>query len=114
MSGSVVPVRPAPTCQWCGAELPEHKGRGRRRRYCSDSCKQRAYEQRNGVSGTSIPRDAVILHPDKAQRMRDKLFELRCAAEDIATAHAEGAQSAEIRHLCDELVDIARSLEKLR
>ncbi|WP_435384032.1 hypothetical protein [Corynebacterium auris] len=105
---------PAATCQWCGAELPEQKGRGRRRKYCSESCKQRAYEQRNGVSGTGIPDNAVILHPDRAGRMRDRLFELRCAAEDIATAHAEGASPTEIRHLCDELVEIARSLEKLR
>jgi len=56
----------------------------------------------------------VILHPDKAAAMSDRLFELRCAAEDIATAHGEGASTEEIRHLCDELVTIARKLEKIR
>ncbi|WP_288831766.1 hypothetical protein [uncultured Corynebacterium sp.] len=101
-------------CEWCGAPLPEQKGRGRKRKYCGDSCKQRAYEQRNNVSGTPIPEHAVILHPDRADEMRDRLFELRCAAEDVATAHEEGADPEEIRHLCDELVTIARKLEKLR
>ncbi|WP_414646289.1 hypothetical protein [Corynebacterium sp. UBA2622] len=102
------------TCEWCGAELPEQQGRGRRRRFCGNSCKQRAYEQRHNVAGSSIPQNAVILHPDKAAAMSDRLFELRCAAEDIATAHGEGASTEEIRHLCDELVTIARKLEKIR
>jgi len=45
--------------------------------------------------------------------MRDKLFELRCAAEDIATATNEGAGAAEIQSLCDELVTMAKKLERL-
>ncbi|AWB83990.1 hypothetical protein [Corynebacterium liangguodongii] len=101
-------------CEWCGAELPERQGRGRKRKFCSSSCKQRAYEQRNAVEGSSIPADAVILRPEKACELRDRLFELRCAAEDIATAHSEGAQAGEIAGLCEELVAMARRIERLR
>ena len=33
-------------CVWCGKTLPVQHGSGRRRLYCSASCKQRAYESR--------------------------------------------------------------------
>ena len=104
----------SPTCQWCGVELPPHEGRGRKRKFCSSSCKQRAYEQRASVSGTSIPAQAVILAPERADDLRDQLFQLRCAAEDIATAHREGADQREIAELCEELVSMAKRVERLR
>ena len=97
-----------PTCQYCGKEIQATQGRGRPRKYCSDSCKQRAYELRHPApagtkSGRSISGDTL----------RDKLFELRCAAEDIATATNEGAETEEIQSLCDELVTMAKKLERL-
>lgn len=101
------------SCTWCGKELV-NTGRGRPRKYCSRSCKQRAYEQRHNVAGTSIPAEAVIIHPDRVAALRDSLFELRCAAEDVATASAEGADPEEMRVLCTELVALARTIEKLR
>lgn len=58
--------------------------------------------------------DAVILSQQKVVEIRDKLFELRCAAEDIQTAAAEGASGSELGPLCDELVGLAQKLEKLR
>ncbi|QTH60824.1 hypothetical protein J5O04_08370 [Corynebacterium hindlerae] len=101
------------TCAWCGTPI-EVSGRGRPKKYCSHSCRQRAYEQRNNVAGTAIPAEAVILRPEKASRLKDSLFELRCAAEDVATAASEGADGEEIRQLCEDLVELARSIEKLR
>lgn len=102
-----------PTCQWCGNEMAVST-RGRPRKFCSSSCKQRDYEQRHNIVGTAIPANAVILHPDRAAALRDGLFELRCCAEDIATAVHEGATGAELTPLCDELVSLARRLEELR
>ncbi|MDO5511163.1 hypothetical protein [Corynebacterium sp.] len=107
------PAGSTASCAWCGKELVL-TGRGRPRKYCSRSCKQRAYEQRQNVTGTSIPAEAVIIHPERAAALRDSLFELRCAAEDVATASAEGAEPDEIRVLCSELVALARTIEKLR
>lgn len=101
------------TCAWCGTEIQSNT-RGRPKKYCGKSCKQRAYEQRNRVAGTEIPAEAVIIQPERAAALKDSLFELRCAAEDVATASAEGADSGEIQELCRELVLLARSVEKLR
>ncbi|WP_040356561.1 hypothetical protein [Corynebacterium capitovis] len=105
-----------PTCQWCGAELMQPQGRGRRRKYCSDSCKQRAYEHRLSVGGGRSPQqtaDAVIMSPERVATLRDQLFQVRCAAEDIATAYEDGADSEEIRHLCDELIVLTKTAEGL-
>ncbi len=52
--------------------------------------------------------------PDKAESLRDDLYALRCAAEDIATACSENAGRNEIQQLCNELVSMAKSIEKLR
>ena len=52
--------------------------------------------------------------PDKAAAFQDGLFELRCGAEDVATAAGEGASAEEIQQLCEELVAVARRLEDMR
>lgn len=105
-----------PTCTWCGREIPAPDGpsRGRPKKFCSHSCRQRAYEQRKGVQGTALPEDAVVFGGDRMASFQDSLFELRCSAEDIATAVEEGAPAQEVRQLCEELVDLARRVEKLR
>ena len=54
------------------------------------------------------------MRPEKAERLSDLLFELRCAAEDIATAADEDSPAEEIRGLCAELVTLARRAEHLR
>ncbi len=101
------------SCVWCGREVAE-TGMGRRRRYCRQSCRQRAYEQRNQVKGTSIPADAVVLTSEEASAMVDRVFQVRCAAEDVATAVAEGAAAHEVESLCADLVQLAREAERFR
>ena len=49
-----------------------------------------------------------------AARFQDELFELRCAAEDILTAAREGEPAEEIAELADEVVGLAKRLEKIR
>ncbi len=89
-------------------------GTGRRRLYCRQSCRQRAYEHRSAVKGTSIPQDAVVLSADEASALIDRTFEVRCAAEDVATAVSEGATVDELALLCDELIVRAKDAERLR
>ena len=102
------------TCAWCGKEIPVNRGRGRKRKYCGPSCKQRAYEQRTMLAGTSVDEDAVILNRNKVAEYRDRLYALRCAAVDIRTAADEGAKPDDLAPLCDELVELAQQLERLR
>jgi hypothetical protein len=89
-------------------------GLGRRRQYCRQSCRQRAYEQRALVKGTSLSPDSVVLTADEASELSDRVFEVRCAAEDLATAIDEGANGSELRELCDTLMRAAKAADGWR
>lgn len=101
------------TCVWCGREIADSAA-GRRRKYCRQSCRQRAYEQRTLTAGTDIPADAVILRPDEVRDLADRLFELRCAAEDLRTAVAEGADAATLDGLAGAVLELALAVERVR
>ncbi|WP_156960018.1 hypothetical protein [Nocardia sp. BMG51109] len=101
------------SCLWCGREIADSEV-GRRRRYCRQSCRQRAYEHRKSLEGTGIPEDSVVLSAQEAADLADRWFAARCAAEDVATAVAEGADSAELAQLTDTLVALTKDAERLR
>lgn len=104
--------RPQP-CRWCGREVAD-VGLGRRRQYCRQSCRQRAYEQRAQMKGTPVPDDAVVLTAEEAAQLSDRVYQVRCAAEDVATAVSEGAAVAEVKDLCESLISAARAADGWR
>lgn len=107
--------REARHCAWCGRRLPDDgKAVGRPRRYCAQPCRQRAYERRTAVQRTGLPEDAVILSATELADLQDRLFQLRCAAEDVVTAVDDGATTTELRKLAEELHHTAQDLERLR
>jgi hypothetical protein len=87
---------------------------GRRRQYCRQSCRQRAYEQRAMVKGSAVPPDAVVLTSEEAAELADRVYQVRCAAEDVATAVEEGAPAGELRELCDALLRAAKDADGWR
>ena len=89
-------------------------GIGRRRQYCRQSCRQRAYEQRALVKGTAVPADAVVLSVEEAAELSDRVYQVRCAAEDVATAVEEGAPASELRQLCEALLSAAKAADGWR
>jgi hypothetical protein len=66
------------------------------------------------VKGTSLAPDSVVLTADEAAQLSDRVFEVRCAAEDVATAIDEGAKGAELRELCDALMRAAKAADGWR
>ena len=106
------PNRPQP-CRWCGREVADAQ-MGRRRQYCRQSCRQRAYEQRALVKGTSLSPDSVVLTADEASQLADRVYQVRCAAEDVAIAVDEGAGTDELRRLCDALLTAAKAADGWR
>lgn len=101
------------SCAWCGREVIS-EGPGRTRRYCRRSCRQRAYEARTALANTALPPDSVVLTAAEADAVGERMFEVRCAAEDVQTAIAESATSDELAELADRLVEAARAAERLR
>jgi len=66
------------------------------------------------VKGTSLSPDSVVLTADEASELSDRVFEVRCAAEDLATAVDEGAEGSELRQLCDALMRAAKAADGWR
>jgi hypothetical protein len=107
--------RPQP-CRWCGRDVADN-GLGRRRQYCRQSCRQRAYEQRasiTGGKGAALPADAVVLSAMEAADLSDRVYQVRCAAEDVATALDEGAGAPELKELCATLMRAAEAADGWR
>jgi hypothetical protein len=116
--GTGLRARPEPRhCAWCGRSLADPDGAGlvgRPRRYCAQPCRQRAYERRAAVQRGGLPEDAVVLSSAELADLQDRLFQLRCAAEDVVTAAADGAHPDELRRLAADIAHAARDLERLR
>jgi hypothetical protein len=66
------------------------------------------------VRGTSLAPDSVVLTADEASELSDRVYQVRCAAEDVATAVDEGAERAELRALCDALMKAAQAADGWR
>jgi hypothetical protein len=66
------------------------------------------------VRGTSLAPDSVVLTADEASELSDRVYQVRCAAEDVATAIEEGAEGSELRALCDALMKAAQAADGWR
>ncbi len=66
------------------------------------------------VKGTALPADAVVLSAEEAADWSDRVYQVRCAAEDVATAVEEGAPAADLRKLCGGLLRAARAADGWR
>jgi hypothetical protein len=66
------------------------------------------------VKGTSLSPDAVVLTAEEASELSDRVYQVRCAAEDVATAIEEGAERAELAELCDALMRAAKAADGWR
>jgi hypothetical protein len=56
----------------------------------------------------------VVLTADEASELSDRVYQVRCAAEDIALAVDEGAGPTELRELCEALVRAAKAADGWR
>jgi hypothetical protein len=56
----------------------------------------------------------VVLSADEAAHLSDRVYQVRCAAEDVATALDEGAAATELRELCDALMQAAQAADGWR
>lgn len=56
----------------------------------------------------------MVLSETEIAALQDRLFQLRCAAEDVVTAADDGAPPSELRELASEIARTAMGLEQLR
>ncbi|WP_233492348.1 hypothetical protein [Blastococcus sp. TF02A-30] len=111
-------LSPAPTrgrgeerrCGWCRRVLPEQGSVGRPRLYCGQACRQRAYEQRSATAKAGLPADVVLVSRAELDGLQDRLYQLRCALEDVETLLTEKPTKAELER---SLADLVRSTGRL-
>ena len=56
----------------------------------------------------------MVLSADEAADLSDRVYQVRCAAEDVATALEEGAGAPELRELCAALMRAAEAADGWR
>lgn len=71
-------------CAWCGGAFRVARGPGRPRRYCRPSHRQRAYEARREADRRGLRPDEVLISRRAWEGLRDALYRLEAAAEDVA------------------------------
>ena len=113
-----LPVPPIPNrgsgeqrrCGWCRRVLPEQGSVGRPRLYCGQACRQRAYEQRSATAKAGLSDDVVLVTRAELDGLQDRLYQLRCAIEDVQTLLTEKPTKAELQR---SLADLVRSTGRL-
>ena len=86
---------------------------GRPRLYCGQACRQRAYEQRSAAAKAGLPDDVVLVSRTELDGLQDRLYQLRCALEDIQTVLSEKPTKAELERSLTDLVHSTGRLDRL-
>jgi hypothetical protein len=107
--GSVVERR----CGWCRRVLPQQGAVGRPRLYCGQACRQRAYEQRTATAKAGLSGDVVLVTRAELDGLQDRLYQLRCALEDVQTLLSERPTKAELERSLSELLRSTGRLDRL-
>jgi hypothetical protein len=100
-------------CGWCRRVLPQAGSVGRPRMYCGQACRQRAYEQRTATAKAGLSEDVVLVRRAELDGLQDRLFQLRCALEDVQTLLGERHTKAELERMLADLVHSTGRLDKL-
>jgi hypothetical protein len=99
-----------PRCGWCSRPLPQFPGAGRPRRFCSAAHRQRAYEARRRAESLRIPSGQVIVSEADLMRVRDRLYRLESAIEDVESDLGESTRSQSYREAFEHLYEAAKDL----
>jgi hypothetical protein len=100
-------------CGWCRRVLPQQGSVGRPRMYCGQACRQRAYEQRSATTKAGLSGDVVLVSRAELDGLQDRLYQLRCALEDVETLLGEKHTKAELEQSLAELVRSTGRLDRL-
>ena len=95
-------------CRWCRRPLPEQRGRGRPREFCSQRCRQWDWVARQRAGELELSEGELVIARTALDELHDQLYVLACAVEDTDSdlAALDGAPSAtELRRMLDWLLD---------
>lgn len=97
-------------CRWCGRSFSVEAGPGRPREFCRRSCRQRDYEARRRAAAHGLDESELIVARAALEALRDRLYVLEAAVEDVDRDLALADGPADVRRALDWLLDAARPL----
>jgi hypothetical protein len=97
-------------CARCRRALPERAATGRPRRYCRESCRQMDYQARRRRRELQLGDDELIVTRRQLDQLRDDVYVLACAVQDVERDLTARPTSREVRTALDWLLDAARPL----
>jgi hypothetical protein len=95
-------------CRWCGRPMPEAAATGRPRQFCRRSCRQRDFEARERARRHGLDETDVIIAREALETLRDQLYVVRCAVDDVRRDLAGSPTKSEYATAVDWLL---KSLE---
>ena len=97
-------------CDWCGRGLAPREGPGRPRRFCRQACRQAAYVAGQRRAELGLSEGELIVARRALDELRDKLYVLEAAVEDVERDLVEAESEQEVRDALQWLLDAARPL----
>lgn len=107
--GEVEPRR----CRWCRKVILQTQRTGRPRQFCSQACRQWDWVTTQRARAANLGPDELIIDRGELDALRDDLYVLACAVEDVERDLAAGRTkptAADLREHLDWLLDAARPL----
>lgn len=100
-------------CQWCRRVLPDRRGPGRPRRFCSQRCRQWEWVSRQRAAELELSDNELVIARDELDRLHDDLYVLACAvgdAESDLAAAGNRPSTKDLQLVVDALLAAARPL----
>lgn len=100
-------------CRWCRRVLPERKGPGRPREFCSQRCRQWDWVARQRAHELELSEGELVIARSELDALHDDLYVLACAVDDAERdLAASGAKPTlkELREIVTWLLDAAKPL----
>jgi hypothetical protein len=97
-------------CRWCGRRLEVQPGPGRPRIFCKASCRQADYVARQRRAEVGLNESELIITRQALEELRDKLYALEAAVEDVERDLAVAETNQDLRDALQWLLEAARPL----
>ena len=101
-------------CRWCGRGIDRRPGPGRPKEFCKASCRQADYIARQRSAEAGLSDAELIVTRAALDDLRDKLYVLEAAVEDVERDLADGPSERELQDAIQWLLEAARPLVENR